>query len=91
MFTVKFRRDYSWRWFNENPLLADGEPGFEINTGRFKIGDGVRHWRDLSYFVPRDPANPSDTTLPEHINSPTPHPVYDDGPSLELIYQNAKV
>lgn len=26
-----------------------------------------------------------------HINSPTPHPVYDDGPSFELLYQNAKV
>lgn len=26
-----------------------------------------------------------------HINSPNPHPVYDDGPSLLLLYQNAKV
>lgn len=90
MFTVKFRRDYAWRWFNENPILADGEPGFEINTGRFKIGDGLKHWRDLNYFLPRDPSD-SNATLPEHINSPLPHPVYDDGPSFELIYENAKV
>jgi hypothetical protein len=88
-FTVKFRRDYAWRWFKENPLLADGEPGFEINTGKFKIGDGIKRWRDLGYFVPKDVD--LDNTLPEHINSPTPHPVYDDGPSLELLYQNAKV
>ena len=26
-----------------------------------------------------------------HVNSPTPHPAYDDGPSLMLLYQNAKV
>ena len=26
-----------------------------------------------------------------HIESETPHPVYDDGPSLLLLYQNAKV
>lgn len=26
-----------------------------------------------------------------HIHSATPHPVYDDGPSLVLKYRNAKV
>ena len=26
-----------------------------------------------------------------HINSTSPHPVYDDGPSLFLLYENAKV
>lgn len=26
-----------------------------------------------------------------HVNSETPHPVYDDGPSLLLLYENAKV
>lgn len=88
-FTLKFRRAYSWRWTQENPILADGEPGFEVNTGKFKIGDGSAHWKDLEYFVPKD--QDLDNTLPEHINSLTPHPVYDDGPSLELIYQNAKV
>lgn len=29
--------------------------------------------------------------LDAHVNSPTPHPIYDDGPSLFLLYQNAKV
>jgi hypothetical protein len=29
--------------------------------------------------------------LDAHINSPTPHPIYDDGPSFLLLYQNAKV
>lgn len=29
--------------------------------------------------------------LDEHVNSPSPHPVYDDGPSFLLSYQNAKV
>lgn len=34
----------------------------------------------------------SDTVaLVTHINSLTPHPVYDDGPSFLLLYQNAKV
>lgn len=29
--------------------------------------------------------------MAEHVSSPEPHPVYDDGPSFDLIYQNAKV
>lgn len=29
--------------------------------------------------------------LTGHINSDTPHPVYDDGTSFLLLYQNAKV
>lgn len=38
---------------------------------------------------PEDPEDP--TLLTEHVNSETPHPVYDDGPSLTLLYANAKV
>lgn len=90
-FTLKFRRAYSWRWLNENPILADGEPGFEVNTGRFKIGDGIKSWKELNYFIAEDDTDASNATLSEHVNSPLPHPVYDDGPSLELLYQNAKV
>lgn len=26
-----------------------------------------------------------------HASGETPHPVYDDGPSLKLLYENAKV
>ena len=89
MYTLKLRRDYSWRWTLENPVLKEGEPGFERNTGRLKIGDGYTAWNDLTYFAPDDPENPA--TLAGHVDSPTPHPVYDDGPSLDLLYQNAKV
>jgi hypothetical protein len=33
----------------------------------------------------------ADEILADHINSPAPHPVYDDAPSLLLLYQNARV
>jgi len=90
-YTLKFRRDRSWRWAQENPVLAEGEPGFETNTGRFKVGNGVTRWVDLPYFTGDLPTDDTNLTLPDHINSPTPHPVYDDGPSLSLLYENAKV
>jgi hypothetical protein len=38
-----------------------------------------------------DPGDDTTELLLEHINAETPHPVYDDGPSLALLYENAKV
>ena len=89
MFTFKLRRDPSWDWTSKDPILGDGEPALETDTGWFKIGDGLRNWSQLDYFVPSNPEEAA--TFAEHINSETPHPVYDDGPSFELLYQNAKV
>lgn len=46
---IQFRRDTSAAWALENPTLALGEPGFETDTSRMKIGDGERNWLNLSY------------------------------------------
>ena len=91
MFTIKLRRDTASRWFKLNPILAEGEPGFETDTGRLKVGDGEQRWRELNYFVPKGGDVDVPVDLEEHINDPTPHPAYDDGPSLSLLYANAKV
>lgn len=88
--TIRFRRDSSSRWTEVNPVLADGEPGYENNTGKFKIGNGDARWLDLEYFSPSD-MELLPQSLQDHINSLNPHPVYDDGPSFLLLYQNAKV
>ncbi len=47
MYTFKFRRDMSWDWTSRNPILSEGEPGVETDTGRLKIGDGLKNWEDL--------------------------------------------
>ncbi len=31
-------------WASADPVLRDGEPGFETDTGVFKLGDGVTVW-----------------------------------------------
>jgi hypothetical protein len=87
----KLRRDLSSRWAEVNPVLDGGEPGVERDTGRMKIGNGTQPWLELPYFVPQDPTDASNDTLADHVNSQAPHPVYDDGPSLFLLYENAKV
>lgn len=92
---LKLRRDIAARWSITDPVLADGEPGFEKDTGMLKIGDGITAWRDLPYFIPHDPnviPTPGDpSALLAHINSSAPHPTYDDGRNFELLYENAKV
>lgn len=90
MFTFKLRRDRSSNWVRINPILGDGEPGYERDTGRFKIGDGVHNWLELEYFYPGAIGLTQDDLL-THVNDPLPHTAYDDGPSLLLLYANAKV
>jgi hypothetical protein len=44
---IKLRRDTSTNWATNNPILAEGEPGVEIDTGILKIGDGATAWDTL--------------------------------------------
>jgi hypothetical protein len=37
-------------WVSSNPILALEDTGFERDTGRSKIGDGVTAWNDMNYF-----------------------------------------
>ena len=46
---IQIRRGTSQEWSCANPTLAQGEPGFENDTGKFKIGDGTSPWNDLPY------------------------------------------
>lgn len=47
--TFQLRRGLSYDWADLNPILASGEPGFEIDTNKLKIGNGVYHYNDLEY------------------------------------------
>lgn len=93
---IQIRRGRAAHWTDENPVLHPGEPGYETDTRKMKVGDGVTRWRDLAYFSTGVSGGggstpPTDQELLDHINDPTPHPAYDDGPDLSLLYDNAKV
>ena len=47
---IKTRRDTAANWTSENPLLLDGEQGYEKDTGKLKFGNGTDNWNDLEYF-----------------------------------------
>ena len=50
---VKFqlRRDTAANWAAENTVLDLGEPGFETDTRKLKIGDGSTGWNTLDYTI----------------------------------------
>lgn len=47
--TLYLRNDTAATWVEKNPVLAKGEPGVEVDTGKFKLGDGVTSWVGLHY------------------------------------------
>lgn len=50
------RRDTAANWTTANPTLAAGEQGYETDTKKFKIGDGVTAWVTLGYQAPNETA-----------------------------------
>jgi hypothetical protein len=50
---IKFqlKRGTASNWSTSNPILAAGELGFETDTNKAKVGDGVTNWNSLSYFA----------------------------------------
>jgi hypothetical protein len=47
---ISLRNDTSANWSSKNPILSKGEMGVEIDTGRFKFGDGVTAWLDIKKY-----------------------------------------
>lgn len=46
---IQVKRGKSSSWICLNPILKPGEPGFETDTGKLKIGDGKKTWIELGY------------------------------------------
>lgn len=49
-FRIQIRRDTSTTWAVNNPILLQGELGYETDTNYLKIGDGTTPWNDLGYW-----------------------------------------
>ena len=60
---LQLRRGGAQEWANSNPTLAQGELGIELDTGRFKIGDGVSAWNTLRYERPVESTSNTANTL----------------------------
>ena len=66
--TIQWRNDTAARWASVNPVLLAGEPGYERDTGKYKIGDGATAWNSLAYQAA---SGPPGATGPEGPAGPT--------------------
>jgi len=46
---LQLRRGTASEWTTTNPLLSEGELGLELDTGKFKVGNGTQNWNALVY------------------------------------------
>ncbi len=62
---IQYRRGTAAQWTSVNPVLAQGEPGYEYDTGKFKVGNGVDNWNTLPYSSgTQGPIGPTGATGP---------------------------
>lgn len=47
---IQFRRDTAENWNSADPVLYQGELGYETDTGKVKIGDGSTTWKISDYW-----------------------------------------
>lgn len=46
---IQLKKDTSEVWRINNPVLLDGEAGYESDTNLMKVGDGIHRWLELDY------------------------------------------
>jgi hypothetical protein len=46
---IQLRRGTAAEWMSANPVLAEGEVGIELDSNKFKIGNGTTIWSYLPY------------------------------------------
>lgn len=54
---IQHRRDSAANWSSVDPILSEGEIGFDLTNKIFKVGDGISNWSTLPTY---------DSALAEH-------------------------
>lgn len=47
---IQLRRDTAINWSTSNPVLAQGEPGYDLTSKKLKFGNGSSAWNALEWF-----------------------------------------
>jgi hypothetical protein len=81
---ILIRRDTAANWTSANPVLGEGEQGYETDTKKMKIGDGTSNWTALPYFAGGGggsvgPTGPTGATGPQGPTGPASAYSFDGG------------
>jgi len=83
---ILIRRDTATNWTTANPVLGDGEQGYETDTRKMKIGNGSTPWNGLPYFAgggggdgPTGPSGPTGLQGPTGPSGPVSAFSFDGG------------
>jgi hypothetical protein len=68
-YLIRVRAATETQWTLEDPILADGEPGYVSDLNRWKVGDGTTVWSSLPYA--EGPEGPVGPVGPEGPPTPT--------------------
>jgi len=60
---LQIRRDSLANWVSNNPVLASGEIGINLDTYQYKLGDGVKTWIQLPYAGIAGPTGAPGTSI----------------------------
>lgn len=66
---IEQRGDSAANWASANPILLEREVGWEDDTRKSKLGDGVTHWNDLLYTAAGIDATAADVGLDQVDNT----------------------
>ena len=89
---IQQRRDKQNTWIERDPVLLQGEFGYETDTNRLKIGNGVNSWNNLPYIDDSNIDQVIIDNINNHINDTSnPHnvqPNQQDSINYVLLFEN---
>jgi len=95
MAKIQIRRGTANQWVNEDPVLVQGELGYETDTNKLKVGKAVANdlntqipWTALDYFAYKDVVveDIATTTLLDNYDTDVGRLVYDQATKEVFVY-----
>lgn len=89
--TFQLKRGSAAKWAELNLILAPGEPGYEIDTGRLKIGNGSAPWNELVYFNGGGGGASGDIVVDTTLSKTSNNPIANKAVAIALEALEAKI
>lgn len=64
---IKIKRGSTENWDTINPILEAGQPGYDKNTHKLKIGDGITKWSELPAIGESPTARSLDASIKDFV------------------------